>query len=84
MAGAEEYAKLADEEIVQKEKELQEEKKILDSSSSQTLLTDIEDPGGRMEEFADLSQNERDADDMGVSGGGTTYDLISDYLGQDT
>ena len=87
MAGAEEYAKLADEEIEKKKKELSEEKKILDSSSSQTLTTD--DPGGRMEEFADLSRDARmdeESSESDATGGGPIgmFDLISEYLGQDT
>ena len=78
MAGMEEYAEISDKEINQKKKELKEERKILNPEPI--------DPGGRMEEYADLSQTaERaGADDMGVGESQTMFDLISAYLGEDT
>jgi hypothetical protein len=78
MAGMEEYADISDKEINQKKKELKEEREILNPEPV--------DPGGRMEEFADLSQaaGREGADDMGAGEGGTMFDLISAYLGEDT
>ena len=78
MAGMEEYAEISDKEINQKKKELKEEREILNPEPI--------DPGGRMEEYADLSQTaERaGADDKGVGEGQTMFDLISAYLGEDT
>ena len=78
MAGMEEYAEISDKEINQKKKELKEEREILNPEPI--------DPGGRMEEYADLSQTaERaGADDMGVGESQTMFDLISAYLGEDT
>jgi hypothetical protein len=78
MAGMEEYADISDKEINQKKKELKEEREILNPEPV--------DPGGRMEEFADLSQaaGREGADDMGAGEGETMFDLISAYLGEDT
>jgi hypothetical protein len=77
MAGMEEYAEISDKEIEQKKKELKEEREILNPEPV--------DPGGRMEEYADLSKQERgNVDDMGVGEGETMFDLINAYLGSDT
>ena len=78
MAGAEEYAKLADEEIVQKEKELQEEKKILD--------TEPVSIGEREAEYDKSLQEgvKETAEEGGLGTDKTMFDMISAMLGEDT
>jgi hypothetical protein len=77
MAGMEEYAEISDKEINQKKKELKEESEILNPEPV--------DPGGRMEEFSDLSRGSLPVE-SGDDGGGqaTMFDLIDAYLGTDT
>ena len=75
---AEEYVKLADEEINQKKKELKEEREILNPEPVSI--------GEREAEYdKSLSEKEREgADDMGAGEGQTMFDLINAYLGEDT
>jgi hypothetical protein len=80
MAGAEEYAKLADEEIKQKETELKEEKKILDTEPVSVGEREAKYDA----ELQATSEDDRDTNDMGVGKDITMFDLISEYLGQDT
>jgi hypothetical protein len=77
MAGMEEYVEISDEEINQKKKELKEESEILNPEPV--------DPGGRMEEFSDLSRGSLPVESGDDGGGQTTmFDLIDAYLGTDT
>ena len=77
MAGMEEYAEISDKEINEKKKQLKEESEILNPEPV--------DPGGRMEEFSDLSRRSLPVE-SGDDGGGqaTMFDLIDAYLGTDT
>lgn len=83
MAGMEEFVDIADTDIKEKEKQIEEERKILDSDST-SALTAEDDPdtaGGKnlgpgvKEEAEKFGTNVEEV---------TMYDLLTDYMNQDT